>query len=109
MWRALHSSGDKPLALVDAESISPRDHLLMQAAVAPYVDDAIAKTISLPRSSAKSDIAEIFTTAHVLGLKGCTIFRTGSRIGAISRDAQSAAVREAAAAEHGCTSGRSND
>jgi len=109
MWRALHPSGDKPLAFIDAESIGARDHLLMQAAVAPYVDGAIAKTISLPRSVAKSDIAEIFTTAHVLGLKGCTVFRTGSRIGALSRDAQSAAVREAAAAEHGCTSGRSND
>jgi ribonucleoside-diphosphate reductase alpha chain len=109
MWRKLHPSGDKPPAFVDAESISPRDHLLMQAAVAPYVDGAIAKTISLPRSYAKSDVAELFTTAHVLGLKGCTVFRAGSRMAAISRDAQSAAVREAAAAEHGCTPGRSND
>jgi ribonucleoside-diphosphate reductase alpha chain len=109
MWRRLHPTGDKPLAFIDTESISPRDHLLMQAAVAPYVDGAIAKTISLPGTLARSDVAEIFTTAHVLGLKGCTVFRSGSRIAAISRDAHSAAVREAAAAEHGCTSGRSND
>ncbi|HVY79592.1 MAG TPA: adenosylcobalamin-dependent ribonucleoside-diphosphate reductase [Steroidobacteraceae bacterium] len=109
MWRALHPSGDKPSAFVDAECIDPRDHLLMQAAVATYVDGSIAKTISLPRKVRKSDIAEIFTTAHVLGLKGCTVFRTGSRIARISRDEQSAAAREAAAIEYGCTVGRAND
>jgi ribonucleoside-diphosphate reductase alpha chain len=109
MWRALHPTQDKPAAFAQAESISPRDHLLMQAAVAPYVDGAIAKTISLPRNFPKSGIAELFTTAHVLGLKGCTVFRTGARIATIDPDEHSASVREAAAAEHGCTSGRAND
>jgi ribonucleoside-diphosphate reductase alpha chain len=108
-WRALHPSQDKPAVFAEAESISPRDHLLMQAAIAPYVDGAIAKTISLPRNFPKSGIAEILTTAHVLGLKGCTVFRTGARIAAIDPDQHSARVREAAAAEHGCTSGRAND
>jgi ribonucleoside-diphosphate reductase alpha chain len=109
MWRALHPSQDKPLAFVEADAIAPRDHLLMQAALAPYVDGAIAKTISLPRGFAKGGIAEIFATAHVLGLKGCTVFRAGARISALGRDAESAAAREAAAAERGCTSGRAND
>jgi ribonucleoside-diphosphate reductase alpha chain len=109
MWRALHPSQDKPLAFVEADAVAPRDHLLMQAALAPYVDGAVAKTISLPRGLAKGDIAEIFATAHVLGLKGCTVFRAGARISALGRDAQNAAAREVAAAERGCTSGRAND
>jgi ribonucleoside-diphosphate reductase alpha chain len=109
MWRALHPMQDKPAIFAHGESISARDHLLMQAALAPYVDGAIAKTISLPRNAPKSGIAEIFTTAHVLGLKGCTVFRTGARITILDRDEHTASVREAAAIEHGCTSGRAND
>jgi ribonucleoside-diphosphate reductase alpha chain len=109
LWRTLHPSQDKPAAFTDADSIASRDHLLMQAAIAPYVDGSVAKTISLSRHSPRSSIAEIFSTAHVLGLKGCTVFRSGARIGALARDAQSAEAREAAATEHGSTSGRAID
>jgi ribonucleoside-diphosphate reductase alpha chain len=109
MWRKLNPSGDRPVTFVDAESIEARDHLLMQAAVAPYVDGAIAKTVSLPRRAARSSIAEIFSTAHVLGLKGCTVFRSGARIEALGREAQSTAAREEAAAEHASSAGRAVD
>lgn len=108
-WRALNRSGDKPATFVDARSIEPRDHLLMQAAIAPYVDGAIAKTVSLPRRSPRSSVAEILSTAHVLGLKGCTVFRSGARLEAIGRDSESAAAREEAATEHASSASRAID
>ena len=60
MWRAVNGSADKPAAFMDAESVETRDHLLMQAAIAPYVDGAIAKTVSLPRRFPRSSVASIF-------------------------------------------------
>lgn len=109
LWRALRPGQDKPPAFVQTDAVAPRDHLLMQAAVAPYVDGSISKAISLPKRFSKSGTAEIFETAHVLGLKGCTVFRTGARISTIGRNEQSTALRAAAAAELGCTAGRAND
>ena len=35
-------------AFVDAQSLAPEDHLVMQAAVQKYVDSSISKTINLP-------------------------------------------------------------
>lgn len=81
----------------------------MQAAVAPYVDGSISKTVSLPRDAPPARVAEIFETAHRLKLKGCAVFRTGSRLATIGRGRQDNAVREMAAVEYGRTSGRAND
>jgi ribonucleoside-diphosphate reductase alpha chain len=109
MWRSLRTgSTDKPTYFVEAESIAPRDHLLMQAAIAPYVDGSISKTISLPRDFYRTSVAEIFETAHLLGLKGCTIFHAGSRAATISH-AEGDLQREASATEYCCTTGRESD
>jgi ribonucleoside-diphosphate reductase alpha chain len=80
LWRSRQSrQADLPPGFVTAERISARDHLLMQAAVNPFIDGAIAKTVSLPRDAARSSADEIFRTAHTLGLKGCTIFQSSMR------------------------------
>jgi len=102
------SGAAKPGFFVEADSIAPRDHLLMQAAIAPYVDGAVSKTISLPRDFPMASVPEIFETAHLLGLKGCTVFRTGSRLSTIRRSGNRAAL-ETMAAEYGRTSGRAED
>ena len=110
LWRTLREdAAEKPAWFVEAESISPRDHLLMQAALSPYVDGSISKTVSLSRYAPPDSVAEIFETAHRLGLKGCAVFRAGSKISAIARHRQDAAIREAAAAEYGRTEQRAND
>ena len=43
------------------------------------VDEAISKTINLPADSTPSDIWKTYVKAYEYGLKGVTIFRTGSR------------------------------
>lgn len=86
VWRARHPAGTLPEALVAAEQMRPKDHLLMQAALQPYVDSGISKTIVLPREFARADMPSIFETAYELGVKGCTVYRSEARAGVINAE-----------------------
>jgi ribonucleoside-diphosphate reductase alpha chain len=67
-----------------AQDISPKDHLLMQAAVQQYVDNAVSKTVNLPKSATVEDISNCYKMAYKLGLKGITVFRDGCKTGTIT-------------------------
>ena len=56
-----------------------RDHIRMQASFQKYVHASISKTINMPGSATREDCAEALLMAWKLGLKGITIYRTGSR------------------------------
>lgn len=75
-WRELHGAAPPGDAFVTAEDLDPEAHLAMQAALQPFVDGAISKTINLPRDYPFERHREIFAAAHRLGLKGCTVFRS---------------------------------
>jgi ribonucleoside-diphosphate reductase alpha chain len=90
------------------DSVSAEDQLLMQAALQPAVDSAISKTIVVPANCTASDVREILVSAFALGLKGCTVFRTGTRTPIIKeRDAELS--RELAAGAHCCEAGFAAD
>src|SRR5690606_27148374 len=76
---------DAPLtdAFVKAGELSPRAHLEMQAALQPYVDSAISKTINCDANISFDEFESIYLDAHALGLKGCTTFRPNPVTGAI--------------------------
>jgi len=57
------------------------DHLAMLAAVAPYVENGISKTVNLPESASVSDVAALFEKALRSGLKGITVYRNNCRLG----------------------------
>jgi ribonucleoside-diphosphate reductase alpha chain len=79
-WRARQTlQPSQQLPFPDCGPVAGRDQLLMQAAVQPYVDGAIAKTIRLASEAARASVAELLESAYALGLKGCTIFRDTSR------------------------------
>lgn len=58
-------------------------HIEMQAAFQKYTDNAVSKTINLPSSAAKKDIAKAYMLAYDKGLKGITVFRYGSKKGTL--------------------------
>jgi len=67
-----------------AQEIDPVDHLLMQAELQKYVDNAIAKTCNLPNAATVEDVGTIFRLAHELKIKGITIFRDGCKKGTVN-------------------------
>jgi ribonucleoside-diphosphate reductase alpha chain len=79
-WRARRANGGVPPdAFCDWRSLAPRDQLLMQASLQPYVDGAISKTVMLPQALPPASVMEIFQGAWELKVKGCTVFREGAR------------------------------
>ena len=72
-----------PDAFVDAQSLAPADHVVMQAAVQKYVDASISKTINLPEDISFEDFKDIYLQAYELGCKGCTTYRPNAVTGAV--------------------------
>ena len=83
LWHELHRAAPLPETFVTATEIAPDDHLLMQAALQPWVDGAISKTISLPADFPRERYGALYERAHALGLKGCTTYRAGTARGQV--------------------------
>jgi len=62
-----------------ALEIRPEDHIAMVAEVQRAVDESISKTINLPESATVKDVLRLFLIAYRSGLKGITVYRSGSR------------------------------
>jgi ribonucleoside-diphosphate reductase alpha chain len=84
MFKRMFGEGSiLPDAFVDAQGLSPNDHLVMQAAAQKYIDSSISKTINCPESIAFDDFKDIYLQAFDLGLKGCTTYRPNEITGAV--------------------------
>tara|TARA_R110002020_G_scaffold284230_5_gene499809 strand:+ start:1290 stop:3176 length:1887 start_codon:yes stop_codon:yes gene_type:complete len=64
---------------VTAPEISPKAHVLMQAAFQNAVDSGISKTINFANSATHKDVEEAYMLAWKTGCKGITVYRAGSR------------------------------
>lgn len=86
LWRRQNSQGaDLPPQFVDAHELEPVVHLDMQAAVQPYVDQAISKTINVPMDYDFDAFRDLYRLAYERGLKGCTTFRPNPVTGEVLR------------------------
>jgi ribonucleoside-diphosphate reductase alpha chain len=103
-YRQRHPSGPLPDAFVDALALPPLAHLRMQAALQPYVDNAISKTINIPTGFSYADYQAVYLDAYRLGLKGCTTFRPNPVTGAVLSSEPAPAT-----STHCCTPGREPD
>ncbi|MCH7865592.1 MAG: adenosylcobalamin-dependent ribonucleoside-diphosphate reductase, partial [Proteobacteria bacterium] len=70
-------------AFVDAQGLSPNDHLVMQAAVQKYIDSSISKTINCPEGITFEAFKDIYQQAFDIGCKGCTTYRPNEITGAV--------------------------
>jgi ribonucleoside-diphosphate reductase alpha chain len=72
-----------PEWLVSAQTLAPREHLRMQAAVQPFVDAAISKTVNVPRDFPFDEFRQVYDLAWDWGCKGCTTWRPNDVTGAV--------------------------
>jgi ribonucleoside-diphosphate reductase alpha chain len=59
--------------------LAPMSHILMMAAVQPFLSGAISKTVNLPNEASVDDVQEIYRQGHKLGLKAVALYRDGSK------------------------------
>ncbi|HIJ62599.1 MAG TPA: adenosylcobalamin-dependent ribonucleoside-diphosphate reductase [Rhodospirillaceae bacterium] len=72
-----------PDYFVDAQTLTPTDHVVMQAAVQKYIDSSISKTINVPEGIPFEQFREVYQQAYDSGCKGCTTYRPNDVTGAV--------------------------
>jgi len=84
-----------PDYFVTTQTLSPKDHLVMQAAVQKHIDSSISKTINCSADISFDDFKDIYLEAYDLGLKGCTTYRPNEVTGSVlSVDTEPAQTQE---------------
>ncbi|WP_243611223.1 adenosylcobalamin-dependent ribonucleoside-diphosphate reductase [Shimia aestuarii] len=83
MWR--DKFGDKALPdyFVNAQTLSPADHVRMQAAAQSWIDSSISKTINCPEDISFEAFKDVYMQAWDTGCKGCTTYRPNDVTGSV--------------------------
>jgi ribonucleoside-diphosphate reductase alpha chain len=86
-WRLYrHLKGDAAAlspAFVTALEMSAQAHGAMVAAVAPFIDTAISKTVNVPADYPYADFQNLYLEAWRSGLKGLATYRPNSVLGSV--------------------------
>jgi len=100
-WRLFHhlrggNSRNEPLphAFVTALEMSAHSHAAMVAAVAPYIDTAISKTVNVPADYPYQEFQDLYLDAWRSGLKGLATYRPNAVLGSVLSTHEPAKVSE---------------
>ncbi|MFN2643993.1 MAG: ribonucleoside-diphosphate reductase, adenosylcobalamin-dependent, partial [Burkholderiales bacterium] len=86
-WRRYRAMGGDvqklPPYFVTALELSARAHEQMVAAVAPYIDTSISKTVNVPEDYPYGEFQDLYFLAWKSGLKGLATYRPNKVLGAV--------------------------
>ena len=86
-WRCYRELGgdvdNLPPSFVTALEMSAQDHIAMMAAVQPYIDTAISKTVNVPQDYPFEDFKNLYNQAWKAQLKGLATYRPNAILGAV--------------------------
>jgi len=63
----------------EATSVSPLFSVRMAATWQEHIENAVSKTVNLPKSATVADVEKVYRTAFEYGCKGITIYRDGCK------------------------------
>ena len=72
-----------PDYFVNAQTLSPHDHIAVQAACQRHIDSSISKTINVPADISFADFEGVYRQAYDAGCKGCTTYRPNAVTGSV--------------------------
>lgn len=64
-----------PESFVDTSTVTPSEHVAVQAAAQKWIDSSISKTVNIPTEFPFEHFEDVYLEAYKAGLKGCTTFR----------------------------------
>ena len=88
-----------------AHEVEPAWHVRHQAAWQAHIENAVSKTVNLPRGAGAADVDAIYRMAWELGCKGITVYRDGSHEGQVLSHPQGPACGGPECAEPGLLEG----
>ena len=90
LWRTTTGATTQiPDGFVTTADLPVRAHLDMQAALQPFVDNSISKTINVPEHCPFDEFKRIYDLAYDMRLKGCATFRPNPVTGVVLSEAVS--------------------
>ncbi|WP_109312447.1 adenosylcobalamin-dependent ribonucleoside-diphosphate reductase [Ruegeria sp. AU67] len=102
MWRDKFGDKELPDYFVNAQTLSPSDHVKMQAAAQKWIDSSISKTINCPEDISFDAFKDVYIQAWDQGCKGCTTYRPNDVTGSVLTvsESEDKAPGESASAPH---------
>ncbi|MEY4423697.1 MAG: hypothetical protein RLZZ258_800, partial [Actinomycetota bacterium] len=73
---------------VGIRAIEPMGHVRMMAAVQPFLSGAISKTVNMPETATREEIADVYFQGWKMGLKALAIYRDNCKVGQPLSDAK---------------------
>jgi ribonucleoside-diphosphate reductase alpha chain len=66
---------------IGIRAIEPMGHVRMMAAVQPFLSGAISKTVNMPETATREEIADVYFQGWKVGLKALAIYRDNCKVG----------------------------
>jgi ribonucleoside-diphosphate reductase alpha chain len=94
-WLDANPGQEAPDYFVSSSSLTPEEHIAVQATVQRFTDSSISKTVNAPNDHTVEEVKRLYMAAFDQGCKGVTYYRDGSRDAVLTHVKDEKKVEEA--------------